>query len=79
MEHSQNSKRWEGAGDFLLLLWLPQICDILKLTKILLQQSEKEELSGVILGKNCVRLSEAAPDDLFFSKICFIKSSVNVL
>ena len=31
----------------------------------------------VILGQNCVRLSDAALDDLFFSKICFIKSSVN--
>ena len=35
--------------------------------------------SEVILGQNCVRLSDAALDDLFFSKTCFIKSSVNML
>ena len=30
---------------------------------------------GDILGQNCVRLSDAALDDLLFSKICFIKIS----
>ena len=35
--------------------------------------------TGVILDQTCVRLSEAALDHLFFSKIYFIKSSVNML
>ena len=36
--------------------------------------------AGVILGQFCIWISDAALDDLFFfSKICFIKSSVNIL
>ena len=37
------------------------------------------QLSGVILGQNCVGLSDAALDDLFLSRICFIKSRVPML
>ena len=33
-------------------------------------------VSGIIVGHNCVQLSDAALDDLFLSKICFMKSSV---
>ena len=36
-------------------------------------------IPGVILGQNCIRLSDTALNDLFFSKICFIKSSINIL
>ena len=36
-------------------------------------------IPGVILGKNCIRLSDAALYDLIFSKIYFIKNSVNML
>ena len=34
--------------------------------------------SGVILGLNCIWLSDAALADLFFLTICFIKSSLNM-
>ena len=36
------------------------------------------EKSGVIVGQKCIQLLGTALDDLF-SKICFIKSSVNML
>ena len=36
-------------------------------------------LTEVILGQNCVWLLDTALNDLFFSKICFIKNSVNML
>ena len=35
--------------------------------------------SRVIISQNCVKLSDAAFDDLLFSKICFSKSSVDIL
>ena len=35
--------------------------------------------SRVIISQNCVKLSDAALDDLLFSKICFSKSSVDIL
>ena len=34
---------------------------------------------GVILGQNCVLLSDTALNNLFFSKMLFIKSSANML
>ena len=37
------------------------------------------KISEIIPGQNSVRLSDAALDYLFFSKICFIKSSLNML
>ena len=36
-------------------------------------------LPDVILGLNSIRLSDAALDNLFFSKTCFNKGSVNML
>ena len=36
-------------------------------------------IAVVILGQNCVQLLDAILDDLFFSKICFIKSSVDMM
>ena len=35
--------------------------------------------SGVIIGQNWVQLSDAALNDLLFSKVCFIKTSVSML
>ena len=35
--------------------------------------------TGVVVGQKYVRLWEAALDNLFLSKICFIKSIVNIL
>ena len=37
------------------------------------------QLPEVIQGQNCVPLSDAALDDSYFSKFCFIKSNVNML
>ena len=49
---------------------------IIVLTEIL----RNATLSEIIVVQNCVRLSNAAFNDLFFfSKICFIKSSLNML
>ena len=39
----------------------------------------KRGIPGVVLGWNWVRLPDAALDDLFFSKICFIKKNVRRL
>ena len=39
----------------------------------------REYYPGLIVLQNCVRLLYTVLDDLFFSKICFIKSSVNML
>ena len=36
-------------------------------------------LSGVIVGQNYIQLLNTALNDLLFSKICFIKSSENML
>ena len=59
-----------------------QLCTdtpILPFCSVFISAITQIQKSGVILGQNCVRLSEAAHADLFFSKICFIKSTVNML
>ena len=43
-----------------------------------LQQNNHPQ-PGVILGQNCVQLSDAALNDLFFSKISFVKNNLNML
>lgn len=35
-------------------------------------------LVGVILDQNCIQILDATLNDLFFSKTCFIKSSLNM-
>ena len=46
---------------------------------VIIYQVYEHVNSGVILGQNCIQLSDSALDDLFFSRIYFIKISANML
>ena len=50
-----------------------------ELMKSIDNMRELKTISGGILGQNYVCHSNAAFSDLSFSKVCFIKSSVNML
>ena len=56
------------------------IISVIRIFKIYIKVIlEAEQLFMVILDQNCARFSDDALNDLFFSNICFIKSSVNML
>ena len=43
--------------------------------ELIIKGRQHLRLAGVILGQKCFQLLHAAVNDLFFSKICFIKSA----